>query len=74
MTTTDTIEGNQFETDMSDKNESSDSTEELKKSFTSLTDKSKITSLNDTCEVNILTLGKLLFVLLFIFIIKNCSF
>lgn len=75
MPTRDTIKGSQFQIDMSDKNESSDSIEkELKKSFTTVTDKSNITSLNDTCEVNILTSGKLIFVLLFIFIIRNYSF
>ena len=55
MPTRDTIQGNKFQIDISGKNKSSDSIEELKKSFTTVSDKSKTTSLNDTCEVNILT-------------------
>lgn len=59
MPTRDTIQGNKFQTDISGKNKSSDSIEEeLKKSFTTVSDMSKTTSLNDTCEVNILTPGK----------------
>jgi hypothetical protein len=59
MPTRDTIQGNKLQTDISGKNKSSDSTEEeLKKSFTTVSDKSKTTTLNDTCEVNISTLRK----------------
>jgi len=57
MPTRDTIQGNKLETDISGKNKSSDSIEEeLKKSFTTVSDKNKTTTLNDTCEVNISTL------------------
>jgi hypothetical protein len=59
ITTTDPIQGNKFQTNISGKNKSSDNIEEeLDKSFTTVSDKSKTTSLNDTCEVNILTPGK----------------
>jgi hypothetical protein len=51
MPTRDTIQGNKLQTDISGKNKSSDSIEEeLKKSFTTESDKSKTTTLNDTCE------------------------
>lgn len=56
ITTRDTIQDNKFQTDISRTNKSSDSIEEeLRKSFTTMSDKSKTASLNDTCEVNILT-------------------
>jgi len=59
ITTRDTNQGNEFQTDISGENKSYDNIEEeLNKSFTTVSDKSKTTSLNDTCEVNILTPGK----------------
>ena len=59
MPTRDTTQGNKFQIDINGKNESSNNIEEeLKKSFTTVSDRIKTTSLSDTCEVNILTPGK----------------
>jgi hypothetical protein len=59
LPTRDTIKGNKFQVVISGKNESSNSTdEELEKSFTPVRNMNNTTSLNVTCEVNILTPGK----------------
>lgn len=74
MPTRDTIQRNKFQTYISGKNKSSDSIEEeLKTSFTTVSDKSKTTSLNDTCEVNIPTPGKDKKIILMFTLIKTIS-